>query len=72
MAMAAQPLPLFLWWSRAASSSLRARFPAATRRRLYSALRRPVTARCEAGSKVLLKGMDYPELEVRALDLWPI
>jgi hypothetical protein len=70
MAMAAQQLPLLLGWSRAAS--LRARFPPATRRRLYPALRRPVTARCEVGSKVLLKGMGYPELEVRALDLWPI
>ncbi|CAO2165694.1 unnamed protein product [Urochloa humidicola] len=61
--MAAQVLPL-LRWSRSASS-LRARScTAAAPRRLFSALRRPpAAARCEAGSKVMLKGMDYSELE---------
>ncbi|GJM93777.1 hypothetical protein PR202_ga10365 [Eleusine coracana subsp. coracana] len=59
--MAAQALPL-LRWSRSASS-LCARSSPAAPRRLFSALRRPTSARCEAGSKVLLKEMDYPELE---------
>jgi hypothetical protein len=57
----AQVLPL-LRWSRSAS------FLSASPRRLFSALRRPAAAaRCEAGSKAMLKGMDYSELEVRAL-----
>jgi hypothetical protein len=56
----AQVLPL-LRWSRSAS------FLCASSRRLFSALRRPsAAARCEAGSKAMLKGMDYSELEVRA------
>ena len=62
----AQVLPL-LRWSRSAS------FLCASPRRLFSALHRPAAAaRCEAGSKAMLKGMDYSELEVRALaqDVW--
>jgi hypothetical protein len=56
----AQVLPL-LRWSRSAS------FLCASSRRLFSALQRPsAAARCEAGSKAMLKGMDYSELEVRA------
>lgn len=55
-----QVLPL-LRWSRSAS------FLRASSRRLFSALHRPAAAaRCEAGSKAILKGMDYSELEVRA------
>ncbi|AQK96951.1 Radical SAM superfamily protein [Zea mays] len=53
----AQVLPL-LRWSRSAS------FLCASSRRLFSALQRPsAAARCEAGSKAMLKGMDYSELE---------
>ncbi|OEL16578.1 Dual-specificity RNA methyltransferase RlmN [Dichanthelium oligosanthes] len=61
--MAAQALP-FLRWSRSASS-LRARSSATSApRHLFSILRRPAAAaRCEAGSNVMLKGMDYSELE---------
>ncbi|PUZ55642.1 hypothetical protein GQ55_5G228600 [Panicum hallii var. hallii] len=61
--MAAQALP-FLRWSRSAAS-LRARSSTtAAPHRLFSTLRRPsAAARCEAGSKVMLKGMDYSELE---------
>lgn len=56
----AQVMPL-LRWSRSAS------FLCASSRRLFSALHRPAAAaRCEAGSKAMLKGMDYSELEVRA------
>ena len=62
--MAAQALP-FLRWSRSAAS-LRARSSTtAAPHRLFSTLRRPAAC-CEAGSKVMLKGMDYSELEVWA------
>ncbi|CAO1948217.1 unnamed protein product [Urochloa humidicola] len=61
--MAAQVLPL-LRWSRSASSLGARSSTAAAPFRLFSALRRPpAAARCEAGSKVMLKGMDYSELE---------
>ncbi|KAG2590400.1 dual-specificity RNA methyltransferase RlmN-like [Panicum virgatum] len=61
--MAAHALP-FLRWSRSAAS-LRARSSTtAAPHCLFSALRRPSAAACcEAGSKVMLKGMDYSELE---------
>jgi hypothetical protein len=64
--MAAQALPFLRWsWS---ACSLRAHSSTTTGpRRLFSALRRPAAAaRCEAGSKVMLKGMDYSEVEVSA------
>jgi hypothetical protein len=61
-----------LRWSRTASS-LRAYSSTAVSLRLFLTLCRLATAaHCEASSKVLLKGMDYPKLEVRALDLWPL
>ncbi|CAO2208798.1 unnamed protein product [Urochloa humidicola] len=61
--MAAQALP-FLRWSRSASSLGARSSTAAAPLRLFSALRRPAAAaRCEAGSKVMLKGMDYSEVE---------
>ncbi|KAL6614852.1 hypothetical protein ACP70R_037122 [Stipagrostis hirtigluma subsp. patula] len=63
--MAAQALPL-LRWSRTASSVRPRISTPATPRRLLSALRRPAAASAvcgEVGSKVMLKGMDYPELE---------
>lgn len=57
-------LPLLRW----GASSLRAHSSPPPPRRLFSAIRRPPAAsRCEPGSRVMLKGMDYPELEVRAL-----
>ncbi|KAL5228918.1 hypothetical protein ABZP36_017183 [Zizania latifolia] len=53
-------LPLLRW----GASSLRAHSSPPPSRRLFSALRRPsAAARYEPGSKVMLKGMDYPELE---------
>jgi len=62
--MAAQALPLLRWSRSACSLRALASTPAAPRR-LFSALRRPAAAaRCEPGSKVMLKGMDYSELEV--------
>ncbi|XP_052145792.1 uncharacterized protein LOC127765032 [Oryza glaberrima] len=57
----AAALPLLRW----GASSLRGGHSSAPpSSRLFSALRRPpAAARCEPGSRVMLKGMDYPELE---------
>ncbi|EMS46227.1 hypothetical protein TRIUR3_18999 [Triticum urartu] len=53
-------LPLLRW----GASSLHAHFSPTPPRRLFSALRQPPAAgRYEPGSRVMLKGMDYPELE---------
>ncbi|KAJ1284492.1 hypothetical protein BS78_03G208600 [Paspalum vaginatum] len=71
--MAAQALPL-LRWSRSASSLRALASTPAAPRHLFSVLRRPAAAaRCEPGSKVMLKGMDYSELEnwVRAQGFRP-
>ncbi|KQK08926.1 uncharacterized protein LOC100823265 [Brachypodium distachyon] len=59
--MAAPPLGPLLRWG---ASSLRVHSASPPTRRLFSALRRPsAVVRCEPGSRVMLKGMDYPELE---------
>ncbi|XP_047058952.1 dual-specificity RNA methyltransferase RlmN-like [Lolium rigidum] len=53
-------LPLLRW----GASSLLAHSSPPASRRLFSAIRRPpAAAHCEPGSRVMLKGMDYPELE---------
>nr|CAB3473706.1 unnamed protein product [Digitaria exilis] len=71
--MAAQALP-FLRWSRSASTLRACSSSTATPHRLLSTLRRPAAAaRCESGSKAMLKGMDFSELEnwVRAQGFRP-